>query len=69
MFAAKLLEKITDTSNAKKHYQSFIKKHKTSKAMKTNYSATKHFWKSKYGWYTLSYYVPSKIFHRNYPRL
>ena len=42
--ATKLTEKTPDPRNAKKQYQSFIrKKNKINKAIKNNYSATKNF--------------------------
>ena len=37
-------------------------KHKISKTIKNNYSATKNFWKPKHCWHKLSYYRAPKNF-------
>ena len=45
LLANKLIEKTPDPRNAKKHYQSFIRKtpHKINKTIKDNYLSTKNF--------------------------
>ena len=45
LYVTKLIEKIPDPRNAKKHYQLFIKKKKINKTIKNNYSAAKTVWK------------------------
>ena len=39
-----------------------MKKHKTGKRIKNNYSTTANFWKPKYQWQEISYYGTSKNF-------
>ena len=49
LLATKLIEKISDTPNAKEHYQLFIrnKNKKISKIIGNNYLSTENFWKPK----------------------
>ena len=62
--ANKLIEKITDSRNAKEHCQSFIRKkpHKISITIRNNYLSPKIFWKPKQFWYKINCYETSKPF-------
>ena len=68
VFANKSKENVSDSRNAKEHYQPFIRK-KNEKAVKqvirTNYLSNKtnqNFWKPKHIWYKTNHYRTSKHF-------
>ena len=64
LLETKLIEKIADLNNAEEHYQIIFKKekHKISKTIKNNYSATINFSKYQHCWYKISNYKTSKNF-------